>query len=480
MKIHEVEEKTGLTRANVRFYEKEGLLNPARKSNGYRDYSEEDVEVLLKVKLLRELRVSLEDIAKIQRQEVSLEDTIGEHIQRMDEEIQNIQGVGEVCQNMWEENACYEKLDAEKYLRELRKLCPNITTEADVYAETPHPWRRYFARALDVCVYGLIYWAVVYGGLKLPVPDFESWQYFIGASVRMFVLILVLEPLCLRLFGTTFGKWIFGIRVTDRNGKNLSYADAFIRTAKVLWYGAGLYLPGLYEIRMFFSYDAYAHGKTLRWDENCVYTFKDDKNVRCAVAAVLLIILEVFSEVYDTAAVYFPKHKGELTTVEFTENYNHFLENQGMYKEKNLTDEGEWEPGSDIREYVSEEGAFPPGFRLPPDFTFEEADGAVTAVRFQYVYEGTDVQSGFYDELSCAAYAMIFAQEDSRWWDGSREKTAEYMEAHRLENYSFEEHGVRIEYQVRTNGYKKSGNWLSPETEGKDGTVEVIFSAEKI
>lgn len=480
MKIHEVEEKTGLTRANVRFYEKEGLLNPARKSNGYRDYSEEDVEVLLKVKLLRELRVSLEDIAKIQRQEVSLEDTIGEHIQRMDEEIQNIQGVGEVCQNMWEENVCYEKLDAEKYLGELRKLCPNITTETDVYAETPHPWRRYFARALDVCIYGLLYCVLVYGGLKIQTPQIGEWQYYIQRSVIVIVLLLALEPLCLHFFGTTFGKCIFGIRITGRKGEKLSYADAFIRTVKMAWYGAGLYLPILYDFRTVFAYDAYVKGKILPWDEDCIYTFRDGKKVRCAVAAVLLCASVTALDGISEAAQYFPEHQGELSMQEFAGNYNRFLRNQGEYQEKYLSVGGTWEPGSDIREYVSEEGAFPPGFRLPPDFMFEEADGAVTAVRFQYVYEGTDVQSGFYDELSCAAYAMIFAQEDSRWWDGSREKTAEYMEAHRLENYSFEEHGVRIEYQVRTNGYKKSGNWLSPETEGKDGTVEVIFSAEKI
>ena len=39
MNIAEAERRTGLTRANIRFYEKEGLLTPTRGANGYRDYT---------------------------------------------------------------------------------------------------------------------------------------------------------------------------------------------------------------------------------------------------------------------------------------------------------------------------------------------------------------------------------------------------------------------------------------------------------
>ncbi len=42
MTTREPKKRPGMTRANIRFYEQEGLLAPARASNGYRDYSEED------------------------------------------------------------------------------------------------------------------------------------------------------------------------------------------------------------------------------------------------------------------------------------------------------------------------------------------------------------------------------------------------------------------------------------------------------
>ena len=57
MNIAEAERRTGLTRANIRFYEKEGLLKPTRGENGYRDYTEDNVQTLRKIMLLRRLRL---------------------------------------------------------------------------------------------------------------------------------------------------------------------------------------------------------------------------------------------------------------------------------------------------------------------------------------------------------------------------------------------------------------------------------------
>ena len=52
MTIKEIEELAGMPRANIRYYEAEGLLSPVRSENGYRDYSEEDLSILKKIKLL--------------------------------------------------------------------------------------------------------------------------------------------------------------------------------------------------------------------------------------------------------------------------------------------------------------------------------------------------------------------------------------------------------------------------------------------
>ena len=72
MNIKEIEERSGLTRANIRYYEQEGLLAPARRESKYRDYSEEDLETLLRIALLRNLGFSLDEIRRLQSGELEL------------------------------------------------------------------------------------------------------------------------------------------------------------------------------------------------------------------------------------------------------------------------------------------------------------------------------------------------------------------------------------------------------------------------
>ena len=45
MTIKEIETLAEMPRANIRFYESEGLLSPARNVNGYRDYSKEELSI---------------------------------------------------------------------------------------------------------------------------------------------------------------------------------------------------------------------------------------------------------------------------------------------------------------------------------------------------------------------------------------------------------------------------------------------------
>ena len=66
MKIKDVEKRTGITSYNIRFYEKENLLIPKRNPvNGYREYTEEDILLLNRIKMLRMLDIPVSDIRNI-------------------------------------------------------------------------------------------------------------------------------------------------------------------------------------------------------------------------------------------------------------------------------------------------------------------------------------------------------------------------------------------------------------------------------
>ena len=59
MLINELNSLLGITKENIRYYEKEGLISPARKANGCREYSDEDVLRLKKIVVLRKLGVPM-------------------------------------------------------------------------------------------------------------------------------------------------------------------------------------------------------------------------------------------------------------------------------------------------------------------------------------------------------------------------------------------------------------------------------------
>ena len=64
--IKEAEMQTGITKQNIRYYEKIGLLQPSRKQeNKYRNYSEEDIRRLKLIFLFRKLDMPLEEIRQL-------------------------------------------------------------------------------------------------------------------------------------------------------------------------------------------------------------------------------------------------------------------------------------------------------------------------------------------------------------------------------------------------------------------------------
>lgn len=65
MLINEVCKKCCLTKKAVEYYVEQGLVVPAVLENGYRDFSEEDVDTLQKISVLRGLGLSVADIRSV-------------------------------------------------------------------------------------------------------------------------------------------------------------------------------------------------------------------------------------------------------------------------------------------------------------------------------------------------------------------------------------------------------------------------------
>lgn len=124
MTVKELEEALGMPRASIRFYEQEGLLSPARSSNGYRDYSPEDVETLKKIKFLRGLGVDLETIRALQAGKVTLSQALRDQLARLESDETSLAGAREVCAQLRGEWVSYGDLDAEAWLERLEAAPP--------------------------------------------------------------------------------------------------------------------------------------------------------------------------------------------------------------------------------------------------------------------------------------------------------------------------------------------------------------------
>ena len=122
MKINQVEQLVGITKGNIRFYEKEGLLTPGRNNeNGYRDYSDADVVWLKKIKLLRMLDVPIEEILRLKSGSLTLEDAMGRHMIQLQRRQANLEAAQGVCAQIRDSRSQLDALDADGVLESMER-----------------------------------------------------------------------------------------------------------------------------------------------------------------------------------------------------------------------------------------------------------------------------------------------------------------------------------------------------------------------
>lgn len=122
MTIKEVEERTGLARSNIRFYEKEKLIEPSRnEKNGYRDYSEQDIENIKKIAYLRTLEISIEDIRYVMSNKAPLMDVIERQTATIQTQIEDLNKAKIMCEKMLAAgNVSFDEMQVEKYVTDLQ------------------------------------------------------------------------------------------------------------------------------------------------------------------------------------------------------------------------------------------------------------------------------------------------------------------------------------------------------------------------
>lgn len=115
MKINEVEDLLNTPRANIRYYEKEGLINISRKEKGYRNYSEDDIQRLKKIIILRKLGVSVEQIKDLLSGDAELSQVLEDTIVKLEKQVEELKGAIEVSKEIKNSAVSTEALDENYY-----------------------------------------------------------------------------------------------------------------------------------------------------------------------------------------------------------------------------------------------------------------------------------------------------------------------------------------------------------------------------
>lgn len=411
MTIREIERRSGLERGNIRFYEREGLIEPVRQENGYRDYSEDDLALLLKIKLLRRLGFTLEAIRAMIRGETDLESALSERLGEIEAERSALHAAGQVCESMWRDGARFDTLDAQRYLDDYdraahtpkdlpRSIAPAVPRSDYVYP-VREPWRRYFARTLDLSLAELLCVAVGAAVFRINFARFtklESWLL----GLLVWAVLLPIEAFALSRFGTTVGKRVLGLRVEHCDGRRLTYGEALWRTLAVFLYGCGCCIPIVSVWRNWKSYKA-VQDEGAMWDEDVTLTFEDKGRRQIAAYCAVLAATAAFT----FCLMQFPSmpvHRGELTVEEFVDNYNELARFYG--------DDAQLQPDGTDR-------------NSPLVLNIETMDGIVTGVSYDRQFSSS--LPGSYADLD-GKEAILLSAMALAWADSS------YFESHKSEN----------------------------------------------
>ena len=117
MNIKQASKQSGVPAPNIRFYEKEGLLNPARlPGNDYRDYTEQDIRTLRFIRMLRMLDVPLPVIRSVLAGDAPLGSVLREQQTALEQRAKQLEGAARFCAELARQDPSAKSLDVDACL----------------------------------------------------------------------------------------------------------------------------------------------------------------------------------------------------------------------------------------------------------------------------------------------------------------------------------------------------------------------------
>ena len=141
-----------------------------------------------------------------------------------------------------------------------------------IFGGPTHPWRRNFARSVDIAIFSLVTSLLCALFLIRYYPVYLSRAINVMSNPYVapplfFLIWIPFEALFISRSDTTPGKWLLGISVTRKNGSRVDFSTAFKRCSDVLRRGLGYWLPVITIFTTYFAYKRLVETGTTMWDE---------------------------------------------------------------------------------------------------------------------------------------------------------------------------------------------------------------------
>lgn len=334
----------------------------------------------------------------------------------------------------------------------------------------PHPWRRYFARMLDIEVYTLI-WGVITGLVFHWHIERLSLIGIFNAFIPIIIMIL-LEPLLLSKWGMTIGKFIFGLVLRDLDGENITYKQGLSRTFLVFRKGLCYDIPLFNLIVLLTRYEDCKAHKILPWEEGFSYSIKDRK-VRRIFAMIFIFILTISMQICVDLRTEMPIHTGALTPKEYYENCNDTIKLKGDDYDygRHLNEEGEW-----VKNREQPEFSFLSEQPLPePQLTIKK--GIVTGVRIEIETDNDFRTFGFLNQKEVIAKCFFATHNKMNFFQFYKSGILDKIDS-KFEDYTFTQDGIKVTNKVELKGYKLTDDWI--ESDGREKYIHMVFEMEKV
>lgn len=202
MKIGEASERLGISISNIRFYEKKGLIGPERDTESkYRNYTEEDLEEIKQIIVLRKMGMSIEAITYIKKGFLTVEDALTNQLEALDEEEDKIYASRKLC---------LKAIDGPKTMEGMANLFDFVTEEEEQGAQFA-PAEEFLDNLATAFNYDHVVATLPWGYMIYTSPIFNKVGQFIWTAYLIIVPLLIVLAALIAKPKDSLGITKFGI-----------------------------------------------------------------------------------------------------------------------------------------------------------------------------------------------------------------------------------------------------------------------------